>query len=823
MRAPVKGRGTVWAIEHRFSKDQRHSFDDGWGTLEQLADEDAAALDAAPLGTEVTLERVKTILAGNDSPDIGFDLSINPYRGCEHVIPQKRLCVQFPFFCLAYALCFDETTCLLDFTLPGSPFAKKVPRRVRARGADHPKADDASLTRRREARRTLDLGDVHLAVAKVASNKKNPFKRDFTSLAERHPQHEYLLVQLLAAAKLDDAIKTYTTYQDVYGAIEEFIEFINSDEPHGKTFSCVADIDFQVAKSLTAWYERTYPGRSTNRKHYGKLKALTELLQKKFPTIDKVGRKFKWPNGPANTEQVAEGYPTEVFNQIVESCISDVKYIKGLIEEFPRIVEAENTIESCVYPISTYIKILDDERRDLEQEKGRELDDAEMAAFVLKRISQNRPFTGALPKTGVGVQEFTELYLNQGRSIAEVFKPEDRPRGLVVQKNGQFLGFSSVESFRIGVATIAKLTPNWPLRMPLSEALLKYSFDENYKKGRSPEERAAQRYIEYGLRLGYNGQCIEVGQPAYFAQIFFTHSTIYPFITLVWINTGWNISTILAISDNLDDHIENDPFDPNYVLIYSDKTKSESAQWHRANKTSPLGVYKILKFVQSVITPYSDSIHFIPGHLWQAIPRKNVWALHGRIITQVTSVSANQESRTFLKRHGIVTDPGSETQTIDATRLRTTAETKRREQGLTMEQVVHRMGHADADTTLGYDSDSTARELKNAKIRRHVNDLEGSVRDYDAQLIQSISLQKLREALSGAVTNQKSRRKLILKIVEDTGLDEKDIVSLLAPEGQTYIAACKNRKRPTWPGARDFIRDGESCKFFNKCCLCEQA
>jgi DNA repair photolyase len=84
MRAPVKGRGTVWAIEHRFSKDQRHSFDDGWGTLEQLADEDAAALDAAPPGTEVTLERVKTILAGNDSPDIGFDLSINPYRGCEH-------------------------------------------------------------------------------------------------------------------------------------------------------------------------------------------------------------------------------------------------------------------------------------------------------------------------------------------------------------------------------------------------------------------------------------------------------------------------------------------------------------------------------------------------------------------------------------------------------------------------------------------------------------------------------------------------------------------------------------------------------------------
>ena len=36
---PLKGRGTVWAIEHRFSTDQRSEFDDGWGTLEQAATE----------------------------------------------------------------------------------------------------------------------------------------------------------------------------------------------------------------------------------------------------------------------------------------------------------------------------------------------------------------------------------------------------------------------------------------------------------------------------------------------------------------------------------------------------------------------------------------------------------------------------------------------------------------------------------------------------------------------------------------------------------------------------------------------------------------
>jgi DNA repair photolyase len=75
----LKGRGTVWALEHRFTTDTRAEFDDGWGTLEQ-----AAALDRVPTPTQVREEAVNRILSGNDSPDIGFDLSINPYRGCEH-------------------------------------------------------------------------------------------------------------------------------------------------------------------------------------------------------------------------------------------------------------------------------------------------------------------------------------------------------------------------------------------------------------------------------------------------------------------------------------------------------------------------------------------------------------------------------------------------------------------------------------------------------------------------------------------------------------------------------------------------------------------
>ncbi|WP_295977859.1 PA0069 family radical SAM protein [uncultured Variovorax sp.] len=77
----IKGRGAATHIAHRFSKDERNAFDDGWGTLEEGA---AQAEELQPIATEVRFEDVKSALNENDSPDIYFDRSINPYRGCEH-------------------------------------------------------------------------------------------------------------------------------------------------------------------------------------------------------------------------------------------------------------------------------------------------------------------------------------------------------------------------------------------------------------------------------------------------------------------------------------------------------------------------------------------------------------------------------------------------------------------------------------------------------------------------------------------------------------------------------------------------------------------
>jgi DNA repair photolyase len=74
---PLKGRGATFNPANRFRADAREPYDDGWGV-------DAQDDPPPPLRTSVTIQRARTIIAHNDSPDIPFTQSINPYQGCEH-------------------------------------------------------------------------------------------------------------------------------------------------------------------------------------------------------------------------------------------------------------------------------------------------------------------------------------------------------------------------------------------------------------------------------------------------------------------------------------------------------------------------------------------------------------------------------------------------------------------------------------------------------------------------------------------------------------------------------------------------------------------
>jgi len=85
-----KGRGAVSNLQGRFDSVQRIAFDDGWGAIQDDHEVGSASglaqevADSPALHTVVTHEIAKSILSRNQSPDLPFNVSLNPYRGCEH-------------------------------------------------------------------------------------------------------------------------------------------------------------------------------------------------------------------------------------------------------------------------------------------------------------------------------------------------------------------------------------------------------------------------------------------------------------------------------------------------------------------------------------------------------------------------------------------------------------------------------------------------------------------------------------------------------------------------------------------------------------------
>ena len=72
-----RGRGAVDNPANRYDRQSIAAFDDGWETL-------AEAAGAPPLATTLIRDATRSAISWNQSPDIGFDRAVNPYRGCEH-------------------------------------------------------------------------------------------------------------------------------------------------------------------------------------------------------------------------------------------------------------------------------------------------------------------------------------------------------------------------------------------------------------------------------------------------------------------------------------------------------------------------------------------------------------------------------------------------------------------------------------------------------------------------------------------------------------------------------------------------------------------
>ena len=124
-----RGRGARSNRSSRYDEGKRVAFDDGWESL--------ATLDA--FRTDVMDERAKSIIATNDSPDLSFDQSINPYRGCEHG------CIY----------CYARPTHAYLGHSPGLDFETKIYAKVNA-----PELLEQELSRRNYVPKTIALGAV---------------------------------------------------------------------------------------------------------------------------------------------------------------------------------------------------------------------------------------------------------------------------------------------------------------------------------------------------------------------------------------------------------------------------------------------------------------------------------------------------------------------------------------------------------------------------------------------------------------------------------------------------------------------------------------
>ncbi len=88
--AAERGRGATFNPQNRFRSETREATDDGWQTVtaaDAATSDDpdvAMGADLPPLRTTVTIQHPRTIIARNESPDVPFTQSINPYQGCEH-------------------------------------------------------------------------------------------------------------------------------------------------------------------------------------------------------------------------------------------------------------------------------------------------------------------------------------------------------------------------------------------------------------------------------------------------------------------------------------------------------------------------------------------------------------------------------------------------------------------------------------------------------------------------------------------------------------------------------------------------------------------
>ncbi len=666
--------------------------------------------------------------------------------------------------------------------------------------------DVGSLEARRSMRSIQNLATVDLVVS--ISTARGIFRYSFEN---RTKLNDTLVRQCLLATNqsLEGRIVSSTVIQDSYLGISEFLDFCETRIGSSFQISSFENIDIQVGRDFLAWYLLKFPGRGVNRKRYGKVCAIISAYKTRYENAPHVGRLLVWPSGPPTSDNPTAGYPKENFNSLVEAAISDVRFV---MKEMSRV---ESKIKDWAYilirPPSIADACLEVDLWEKKNSKRFKFPSDKFQAMRSLKVVRD-----ACRSVGMTPQQFVEIYLGQGGELSRsgtifpsysIVKDESTP-------SRYFSGLTVRESEEIAIKTFFHFQESWPLGMYFKKASEIVSCGEKYEM--REEMIKAHTILQHG-RFGDLCKPMEVGLLAYLSNFYFTSATLYPFFLYVQQNTGWNAETILSIGCNLDEHISPDIIDPNYVVLWGWKGRTESVMQHRTNTKSPYSVYSVLRFVEKIVRRMNIASGRAGGTIWQYVLAKNLWPKFSSITQEFTIASAGAMSSAFLDRHSILLSSRQKLQRIDSRRIRTTVQTRRREAGYSIYQSSSQMGHVSTDTTWkNYDGDVYSNMLKDERLRKVQENLIEDVESYAVRLVESTTLQDLRSAIEEGHLSTSEVRKV-------TGISEREVIYLLSPYGQTYIAGCLDRRNPTWERADEFVSDEDLCNYFNKCCLCRNS
>lgn len=637
---------------------------------------------------------------------------------------------------------------------------------------------------------------------------------DFSELVNKYPKNKSLIEQLIIGMNeciVPDCSRSTIDVNAI--GIRIFIEFLNSDNNlSNNSVTNVSNINMIVAKSFSNYLRSTYPNEGRTRKWFAAIRRNVQRLQELFPKDPSIGVGFPWPNGPGKKEGTIEGYHPREMKELINACIEDIKNIKNFHKAYlsidEELVTEEWNIENLMYSLQeSMLKTEENRVKGRSTEKG----------WVKRLIIQSPRVQKAIIELGYTIEQIQDLYVQRGTELASNGRSPFATR--ISQKPNQE---RAISQFNLALGTLKKSFPLFPYYMPIEEAKRLLNTKNT--------NLTSQNQLELLLNNAVWHSCGKIkfmegtlGKMGVYATKHFVTDTLYPFFLLALINTGWNVESLLSISDDVDAHITPDLIDPeNYVLIHGKKVRGSNGGKYsnvtrRSNKNKMLDTYQLLKYVESIVTQYKDSPYYKPGLLWQfTLPEREK-----DIISSFNEHrSFTQVSKRFIDRHNF--KYFSDTTGISHPKVRSGYVALKQLSGETEYEIGEDIDHKDSGSINHYVSDESTNLVLDLKIKEIQKQFIKDLTNFKVRVVESTSLRSLRDAINEAKT-EREKLQLIKKEADNLHLDEKTIVHLLDAGSQKYILACEDAMNPTWPGCDNYVGIGKKCKHFNKCALCKQA